>query len=104
MPRPSAGSTEPSLAQQELIGLDVRIVGSGHPGFVGLHGKVVDETMKTLTIETAQGEKVIAKAGQEFEFTTPQGQERVQGEQLAHRPEDRIRKAARRSPQQRSTR
>ncbi|HEV8361183.1 MAG TPA: ribonuclease P protein subunit [Candidatus Thermoplasmatota archaeon] len=83
-----------SLAQRELIGLRARVVASGHRNYLGLEGRVVDETMKTFTLDTSTKEVLVPKQGQVFEFTISGGQrETLQGKDLVHRPEDRTRKA-----------
>lgn len=103
-PRAGPREASASVAQQELVGLRVRVVGSGDPGLRGREGLVVDETQGTLTIEVdpppgapapARGrEVVVPKAGQAFAFTLPDGStQRVEGRDLAFRPEDRIRRA-----------
>ena len=86
------------LARRELIGLRCRVAASNDPGLRGVAGTVVDETMKTFTLDTAAGTKVVPKAGQAFEFTLPGGAtERLEGRDVAHRPEERTRKARPRS-------
>ena len=83
-----------TLAKHELIGLVCEVSVSTDPGLRGMQGTVVDETMRTLTIRTARGERVVAKRGQELTFTLPDGQQaRLRGEDLAHRPEERTKKA-----------
>lgn len=87
------------LARRELIGLRARVVASSHAGYVGAEGLVVDESMRTFTLELQgpQGarEVVVPKAGQTFEFLLPDGRrERLEGRDLAHRHEDRTRKGA----------
>lgn len=96
-----------ALAQEELIGLPVTVVASGDAGLVGLRGTVVDETQRTFVVHTAQGEKTVAKPGQRFQFTRPDGRTEVlEGAALAYRPEERTKKAARPAarPKTRSTR
>ena len=83
------------LERRELIGLRARVSASAHAPYVGLEGRVVDETMRTLALELPDGtEVVVPKAGQSFAFTLPDGStETLEGRDLAHRPEDRTRKA-----------
>ncbi|MCA1813586.1 MAG: ribonuclease P protein subunit [Halobacteriales archaeon] len=83
-----------ALAKHELIGLRCEVSASGDPGLLRLQGEVVDETMRTFTLRTERGERVVAKQGQELTFTLPSGQQqRLRGEDLAHRPEDRTKKS-----------
>ncbi len=50
-----------NLVRHELIGLEVEIKDSTNKNQVGLKGNVIDETFKTLKIETDKGEKIIPK-------------------------------------------
>ena len=86
--------TPRNIFRHELIGLKVRIKKSTDPTHVGLKGRVIDETFKTLKIETKDGkEKVIPKAISVFVFTLPNGTKvEVDGKILLGRPEDRIKK------------
>ena len=38
----------PAIVQQELIGLDAEVVKSAHPGYVGIAGRVLNETRNTI--------------------------------------------------------
>jgi ribonuclease P protein subunit POP4 len=82
-----------AAARGELIGLAARVVESGDAGLVGLAGAVVDETLRTLTLRRGDGREVrVGKAGNVFEFATPQGALRVLGAAIEFRPEDRTKK------------
>jgi len=81
-----------SIRKGELIGLQVEVIGAADPGHVGLRGRVVDETMKTLTIEKEGKEKMIQKKGALFKFDIHGGIE-VRGEDILFRPEERIKRA-----------
>lgn len=85
--------TPHNLINHELIGLKVNVVNSRNVHQMGLRGRVVDETLKMLTIETGRGEKKVEKRGSTFVFTIPSGKSvRVNGDVLYARPEDRIKK------------
>ena len=85
--------TPSNLVRHELIGLKAKVVESTNPSNVGIEGKVVDETYKTLIIKQKEKEKRIFKAQVVFEFTTPSGKKvRVKGSLLEARPWDRIKK------------
>lgn len=85
--------TPQNLVRHELIGLKVRIKQSKNKSQVGLRGKVVDETFKTLRLETSKGEKNIPKDIAIFIFTLSNGTKvQVDGKVLIGRPEDRIKK------------
>ena len=57
-----------TLTGHELCGLPVRVGASTDPTRVGIEGRVVDETTKTLVIERRSGEARVPKAGTEFTF------------------------------------
>jgi len=63
--------TPETLPRHELTGLPVRVVESDDDGRVGLEGRVVRETAKTLEIELCEGSRVVTvpKSGSVFEFT-----------------------------------
>ncbi len=86
-----------NLVRHELIGLNVRIVGSSNKSSIGLEGKVVDETRNMLTIEKADGSEVsVPKETSVFSFEVGSAWVRVDGKILIARPEDRIKKKFRR--------
>ena len=78
--------------KQEFIGLDVKVIASTHPGYLNVGGKVVSETKNTLTIEIDGRERMIPKPGNEFQFTFQGEKIAVKGDEIRHRPEDRIKK------------
>ena len=83
-----------NLIYHELIGLNVEITDSSAESLIGIKGKVVDETKKTLIIETSdKNEKLVAKDVSIFQFEVPDGTYlEVDGKILLSRPEDRIKK------------
>ncbi|HKZ99884.1 MAG TPA: ribonuclease P protein subunit [Thermoplasmata archaeon] len=81
-----------NLRKHELIGLAVEVVRATDPSLVGLKGRVVDETRNMLLVDTGGGEKMIAKRGSRFRFEVQGGTE-VEGDEIAFRPEDRIKRA-----------
>lgn len=81
------------LARDELIGRDVRVAVSNDPTLVGLTGTIVDETMKTLSIEAGGARHIVGKIGQTFAFNLEGEDVLLDGKAIAYRPEDRIRKA-----------
>ncbi|MBC7107986.1 MAG: ribonuclease P protein subunit [Methanomassiliicoccales archaeon] len=76
----------------EFIGLEVEVISSNHPGYIGLKGRIVDETKNTLRIEKNGVEKIIPKAGNEFMFTLNNEKIKIRGDEIQFRPEDRIKK------------
>jgi ribonuclease P protein subunit POP4 len=85
--------TPTNLIRHELIGLKTKIVESTNPANVGIEGKVVDETYKTIVIKQKEKEKRVFKAQVVFEFKIPSGKKvKVRGSLLEARPWDRIKK------------
>ncbi|MEW6069502.1 MAG: ribonuclease P protein subunit [Candidatus Thermoplasmatota archaeon] len=78
----------------ELIGVSIEITQASHKPYVGLKGKVMDETKNTFLIEV-HGLKLIRvpKKNIKFKFTTEEGKSVViDGNMLLHSPENRLKK------------
>ena len=85
--------TPRNIFRHELVGLTVKVTKSTHEGFIGIAGKVVDETKNTLLIEENEIEKRIPKGGTTFHFKLPDGIiVEIEGNIIIARPEDRIKK------------
>jgi len=85
-----------NIIRHELIGLRVEVVASPHPGYVGIAGRVVDESAKMLYIESGHEVKAVPKVAATFRFTLPSGERvEVEGWAIEGRPEDRVKHAAR---------
>ena len=80
------------LKRHELIGLEVEIVNSTHPGYIGVRGRVVDETRRMLEIESEGAEKKVPKGSCVFEFVDGGHRERIEGADIEFRPEDRVKR------------
>lgn len=78
------------MLARDWIGLVVEVVDSPNPSEIGLKGMVVDETMKTLRIETEKGMRMVAKSKRVFEVEIEGERFRVNGDLIAFRPEERI--------------
>ena len=77
--------------QHELLGLQAEVIESTNQSMVGIRGRVVDETMKMLTIEVKGKERKIPKDTSVLRFFMPDGSKvEVDGKTLVARPEDRI--------------
>ncbi len=86
-----------AILQREFLGLNVKVVRSTHPSYVGTKGKVVDETRNTLVIRHKNEDKVILKNTAVFQFTLPDNTiVEIEGNVLVGRPEDRVKKRNRR--------
>lgn len=85
--------TPQNIFQHEFIGLHVEVKESSHEGFIGINGRVVDETKNTITVETEDGEKMVPKKASTFRFKLPDGAVvEIDGRVIVARPEDRIKK------------
>lgn len=85
------------IIRWEFIGSDLKIIGSRNPEYVGLSGKVVDETKNTFTILHNGARKKIIKEVCLFHFRFSDGTiVEVDGKLLVGRPEDRLKKRIKR--------
>jgi ribonuclease P protein subunit POP4 len=85
--------TSSNLPRHELIGLQAEVVASTNRANLGLKGKVVDESLRTLVIETARAEKRIFKNQVKMQFILPGGKKvELSGSLLEVRPWDRVKK------------
>ncbi len=104
--------TAKNLHLHELIGLRVKIINSSSRQWIGLEGKVVDETKNLLVVETEKGERKgrlpahqqpsfqnahvlkIPKVACTFLFTLENGEKaELKGREIAFRSEERTKKA-----------
>ena len=89
--------TTTAIVQQELIGLNAKVVRSSHPGYVGITGEVVDETRNTILILHKNRKKTIIKNTTVFNFTMSDGTiVEIDGKAIIGRPEARIKKRVKR--------
>ena len=74
--------TPETLTRHELVGLHARVVESTNPDAVGISGRVVSETMRTLVLE---GDRVwrLPKQGTTFEFALPRTDEAADAEKAS---------------------
>lgn len=82
--------TQQNIINHELLGLDAQILESTNKTFVGLFGKVIDETKSMLVIDTKQGAKMVSKQHNKWKFTLGDQDFTVDGAAISKRPEDRI--------------
>ncbi len=84
--------TRKNIFYHELIGLYIRILEHTDPSLVSISGLVVDETLKTLVIETRDGRrKRVLKENGVYQFRLPSGEKVIiRGSQILGRPEDRL--------------
>jgi len=87
----------PAILQYEFIGLHAKVVGSSHSNYVGIEGRVVNETRNTFTILHENREKTVIKNAAVFNFTLPDGTVlEIDGKAVIGRPENRVKKRVRR--------
>ena len=84
-----------NILQNEIIGLETEVLSDSNPVNVGIRGKVIDETMKTLVIR-GMGTHKIAKKDAVFKFLLDGVAVNVEGKALMGRPEDRVKKKIKR--------
>ena len=77
----------------EFIGLDVEIIESKNENYVGIIGKVIDESQNMLIISSGKKIKKIPKNDCVFKFMSRKKPEiKIIGSDIIGRPEDRIKK------------
>ena len=87
----------PDIIRYEFTGTEVKVARSTHRGYVGLRGKVINETRNTFTMLHNCKRKIVVKASSFFHFKFPDGTiVEIDGKLLVGRPEDRLKKRVRR--------
>jgi len=84
--------TEKNILMHELIGLECEVVDSGNRSQIGIQGRIVDETMKTIVLETGSVKKTVQKQGAIFRLQLGAKKVEISGDFIIARPEDRIKK------------
>jgi ribonuclease P protein subunit POP4 len=83
---------------KEFIGLYVEIIDSTNENYVGLKGKVINESYNMITILIGKHQKKIPKRSCIFNFKPNKKEEiKIAGIDIIGRPEDRIKKFLRKS-------
>lgn len=87
----------PDIIRSEFMGTEAKVAKSRHPNYVGISGKIIDETRNTLTILQEGKRRIVVKDSAIFHFKFPDGTTvEINGKLLAGRPEDRLKKHIRR--------
>jgi ribonuclease P protein subunit POP4 len=87
----------PDVIRYEFIGTEAEVSKSTYPGYVGISGKIIDETRNTLTILHEGKRKIVVKDSAVFHFKFSDGTiVEIDGKILVGRPEDRLKKHVRR--------
>ena len=86
-PLPTTAPTPETLTRHELNGLSVRVAEASNADTIGIAGRVVSETERTLVIEGSdERDRRVPKDGATFEFALPTADE---GERRTGEPDDR---------------
>ncbi len=86
--------TRKNIFFHELIGLEICILEHSDPSLVSVCGTIVDETAKTIVIETKKGvRKRVYKEHGVYAIWLPNREKVIiRGNQILGRPEDRLKK------------
>ncbi len=84
--------TPKNITRHELIGLEVEIIDSSDPSLRDIRGRIIDETMKTITVETKGRTKKIPKSICRFRINIGERLVEVSGSSIVGRPQDRIKR------------
>ena len=77
-----------NILRHELTGLDCTVIKSRNRAQEGIEGKILDETLKTLSING----KIVQKNGSVFRVKLGGKNVDIDGDYIVARPEDRIKK------------
>ncbi|MFP3984840.1 MAG: ribonuclease P protein component 1 [Candidatus Bathyarchaeia archaeon] len=87
----------PAILQHEFIGLKTKVAESSNPNYVGIEGKIIDETRNTFVILHNNKRKTIVKDQTVFHVALPDETiVEINGKVLVGRPEERLKKRTRR--------
>lgn len=87
----------PDIIRYGLIGTEAKVAESRHQDYVGISGKIVDETRNTFLILDKGERKRVIKDSAVFHFQFSDGTVvEIDGGLLVGRPEDRLKKRIRR--------
>jgi ribonuclease P protein subunit POP4 len=81
-----------NILQHELIGLKCEVMSAPNKALAGIKGKIVDETLNTISIKTDDMIKRVPKRGCIFRMKIESQTVEVDGDYLISRPEDRIKR------------
>ncbi|MFH0949499.1 MAG: ribonuclease P protein subunit [Candidatus Aenigmatarchaeota archaeon] len=85
-----------NILRHELIGLECKVINSKNKFQIGISGKIIDETLKTILIDASGTRKRIPKKDSVFRVHVGEKNVDVSGDHIITRPEDRIKKPFRR--------
>jgi len=86
-----------SIYQHELIGMYMEVIEARDPTYVGVRGRIVDETKNTIVVRVGGREKRLIKKIMKFRVIEDETQRSfiVDGKKICFRPWDRIKKCDR---------
>ena len=84
--------TKNNIEVHELIGLQVEIIKSKSLPYKDIKGKIIDEKKNVFIIETRNGEKIIPKKGNIFQFKIGDKKINIKGDEICYSPENRLKK------------
>ena len=82
--------TPENLVFHEIIGMQTTISKSSNDSFIGLEGKIIDETQSMFYIKTNDGTKIIPKKQNTWQFHLQDQKITLAGSKLNRRSEDRL--------------
>jgi ribonuclease P protein subunit POP4 len=87
----------PDIIRHEFMGAEGKITRSHHADYVGLSGKVINESKNTFTLLHEGKAKHVVKDAVVFNFKFSDGTVvEIDGKLLVGRPEDRLKKSVKR--------
>ncbi len=85
--------SENNILRHELIGLNVEVVDSANKKNIGIKGRIIDETYRTIKIDYKGNEKTLFKGQVVLKMNLPNKKKiEVEGKFLVGRPWDRVKK------------
>ncbi len=78
-----------------FLARNISVIDSADPTLVGVEGMVLEETRRTIIVQTKNGEKTLAK--DVIQFTLDSEKNVIDGATVTQRPEDRINRKYRRN-------
>ncbi|MBT3356908.1 MAG: hypothetical protein HN534_06490 [Euryarchaeota archaeon] len=78
-----------------FLARNLTVVASSDPSLVGISGQVLEETRRTIIVQSETGEKTLAKTV--IQFTLDSEKDVIDGAAVTQRPENRVNRKYRRN-------
>lgn len=78
-----------------FISRNIQVIDSDDPTLVGVSGQIIEETRRTIIVQTSKGKKILPK--NVINFTLDSEKEVIEGFTVTQRPENRINRKYRRN-------